>query len=130
MIGSLIGGVAKAAVTGAVGVAVIGVLKDSRVGDTLREVAVTVTEVGVRGYKLVEDGAEKVYDTATGIYQDAARRADEAESDELADDLAADTAATAESVASEAEQFLRNNGDDGPSGTEGTEGTEGPADRS
>ena len=85
----------------------IGVLKDSRVGDTLREVAVTVTEVGVRGYKLVEDGAEKVYDTATGIYKDAARRADEAESDNLADDLAADTAATAESVASEAEQFLR-----------------------
>ena len=42
MIASLVGGVAKAAVTGAVGVAVIGVLKDSRVGDTLREVAVTV----------------------------------------------------------------------------------------
>ena len=33
----------------------------------------------MRGYKLVEDGAVKVADTATGIYQDAVRRADEAE---------------------------------------------------
>src|SRR4051794_21280519 len=102
MIG-LIGGVAKAAATGAVGVAVIGVLKDSKVGDTLREVAVTVAEVGVRGYKLVEDGADKVYDTATGIYQDAVRRAADPTTDVATDD----PAATDESVASEAEQFLR-----------------------
>jgi len=119
MIASLVGGVAKAAVTGAVGVAVIGVLKDSKVGGTLREVAVTVTEVGVRGYKLVEDSAVKVADTATGIYQDAVRRADEPT--EATDATAAPQATDAgESVASEAEEFLRGNGDNGANDPDGT----------
>lgn len=105
MIGALIGTAARAAVTGAVGVAVIGVLKDSKVGDTLRSVAVTVTEAGVRGYKLVESGVEKVAETATDIYQEAVHRADEPAAGEPAvDDL------PSEGVASEAETFLRENG--------------------
>jgi hypothetical protein len=111
MIGTLVGGLAKAAVTGAVGVAVINVLKDSKVGDTLRNVAVTVAEVGVRGYKLVEQTVEKVADTATDVYNEAVQRAEEpADATDSADAAAT---GSGETVATEAETFLRENGQDG-----------------
>lgn len=95
MLGALIGTAAKAAVTGAAGLAVIGVLKESKVGDALREVAVTVTEAGVRGYKLVESGVEKVADTATDVFTEAKNRADEPVVDTTS---SAPTAPTADSV--------------------------------
>lgn len=115
MIGALIGTAARAAVTGAVGVAVIGVLKDSKVGDTLRQVAVTVTEAGVRGYKLVESGVEKVVDTATDVYKEAAQRADEDDPSTPTEPFtaAADSDVPSTGVANEAESFLRNNDENG-----------------
>lgn len=77
MLGALLATAARAAVTGAAGIAVIGLLKEARVGDTVRNVAVTLTEVGVRGYKLVETGVEMVADVATDVFTEAKNRTDE-----------------------------------------------------
>ena len=51
------------------------VLKDTPVGDTVRDVAVTVTEAGVRGYEIVETEVEKVVASATEIVNEARVRA-------------------------------------------------------
>ena len=101
MIGVLIGTAAKAAVTGAAGLAAIGVLKDSKVGDALREAVVTVTEVGVRGYKLVEAGVEMVTDVATDVFTEAKTRAD-AKEDATSDDNGDDAVKAAEAVVADA----------------------------
>lgn len=98
MLGALLGTAAKAAVTGAAGLAVIGVLKEAKVGDTLRTVAVTLTEVGVRGYKLVENGVEKVADVATDVFTEAKGRVDEAEASADAESAAADAVVEEEVV--------------------------------
>ena len=106
MIGAFVGGLAKAAVTGAVGVAVINVLKESKAGDTLRDIAVTVTEVGVRGYKLVESGVEKVVDTVSDVFVEAKDRAEAAEAQDkaTAEAVVEDPITQAENVVNEADR--------------------------
>ncbi len=99
MIGAIIGTAAKAAVTGAAGLAVVGLLRESGVGDTLRNVAVTVAEVGVRGVKLVEVSAEKVATVATEVFKEAKQRVDVSEDAESADDAAAAVVRAAEEAA-------------------------------
>ena len=100
MLGALLGTAAKAAVTGAAGLAVIGVLKESKIGDALREVAVTVTEAGVRGYKLVESGVDKVADVATDVFNEAKNRAD------VDAPHAADAESTVDDVVTDAEVLV------------------------
>jgi len=115
MLGAFIGTAAKAAVTGAAGLAVIGVLKESKVGAALREVAVTVTEAGVRGYKLVENGVEKVADVATDVFTEAKNRADEPV--DVSAPVAAEPTATEPTVddaVAEAEALIRDAAKDDP----------------
>lgn len=100
MLAALLGTAAKAAVTGAAGLAVIGVLKEAKVGDTVRDVVVTVTEVGMRGFKLVEASLEKVADVATDVFNKAWHRADAEPATATPDDVD-DIVAAAEAVAAE-----------------------------
>ena len=63
------------AVVGAGGLLAMDALKDTPVGDALRDAAVTVTEAGMRGYALVESEVEKVVASATDVFNEARARA-------------------------------------------------------
>lgn len=63
------------AVVGAGGLLAMDALKDTSVGDALRDAAVTVTEAGMRGYAIVETEVEKVITAASDIVEQARARA-------------------------------------------------------
>ena len=63
------------AVVGAGGLLAVDALKDTAVGDSVRDAAVAVTEVGLRGYAVVEAEVEKLVGVATGIVEEARARA-------------------------------------------------------
>ncbi len=63
------------AVIGAGGLLAVDALKETPVGDTVRDAAVAVTEAGLRGYAVVEAEVEKLVGVATGIVEEARARA-------------------------------------------------------
>ncbi|WP_111764941.1 DUF1490 family protein [Nakamurella deserti] len=63
------------AVVGAGGLLAMDALKDTPVGDALRDTAVTVTEAGMRGYAIVEAEVGKLVDAAAGVVEEARARA-------------------------------------------------------
>ncbi len=63
------------AVVGAGGLLAMDALKDTPVGDALRDAAVTVTEAGLRGYAIVESEVGKVVASATDVFHEAKARA-------------------------------------------------------
>lgn len=77
----IIGFIAKqvigAALTGAAGLALIEAAKGTNIGNIAKQAAVGVTEVGIRGYKLAEQGAEMVWATANEVFSEAKVKADE-----------------------------------------------------
>lgn len=77
----IIGIIAKqvigAALTGAAGLALLEAAKGTNIGDIAKQAAVGVTEVGIRGYKLAEQGAEMVWATANEVFTEAKVKADE-----------------------------------------------------
>ncbi len=81
----IIGFIAKqvlgAALTGAAGLAIIEAAKGTNIGNIAKQAAVGVTEVGIRGYKMAEQGAEKAWATANEVFSEAKVKADEDMSD-------------------------------------------------
>ena len=63
------------AVVGAGGLLAVDALKDTAVGDTVRDAAVAVTEAGLRGYTVVEAEVQKLVGVASGIVEEARARA-------------------------------------------------------
>lgn len=63
------------AVVGAGGLLAMDALKDTPVGDALRDAAVSVTEAGLRGYAIVESEVGKVVASAADVFHEANARA-------------------------------------------------------
>lgn len=64
------------AVVGAGGLLAMDALKDTPIGDSLRDAAVTVAEAGLRGYALIESHLDTIVDAAGEVVAEARARAD------------------------------------------------------
>lgn len=66
------------ALVGAGGLLAMDALKDTPLGDTVRDAAVTAAEAGLRGYAIVETEVGKIVASATDIVAEARARAADA----------------------------------------------------